>query len=221
MMRQATLNEWKYWPEREDATLREQTALGVYTGHDLTASGGAIKRRAPTWKEMTASNGAYTGKNLVFLLPTANLPDDVAPKVGDVIRDAANVDHTILEAMAGKFGNTWRCVTIALALVNGLASTGTLSRPDNERTTAGRPTLANYTAVAENVACRVQPEGGSAAEVAGRVTIPKRFTAYLGVQVDARAKDRFVCGGVTYTVLEMRQPERLDQLMSLTLEKVL
>lgn len=215
-----TAGDWRFWTEREDATLREQTALGAYTDHALSATGGAVKRRAPTWKEQAASAGAYTSKNLVWLVPQQNLPADVAPKAGDVIRDADGVDHTVLEVQLGKFGQTHRCVTIALAVVYALSELGTLTRPVSGRDGAGRPLPASYDTVASDVRCRVQPEDGAAADVDERRVIPLRYTAVLETPVAVRARDRFAVAGVTYTVLGFRTPERLDELMRLDLELV-
>lgn len=215
-----TADDWRFWPEREDATLRKQTALGTYTDHALSATGGAAKRRAPTWKEQAASAGAYSAKNLVWLLPTANLPSGVTPKAGDVIRDADGVDHTVLEVLVGKFGQTHRCVTIALAVVYELSALGTLERPISGRDGAGRPLAAGYDTVAADVRCRVQPEDGAAGDVDERRVIALRYTAVLATGVAVRAKDRFTADGVAYTVLGFRNPERLDELLQLTLELV-
>lgn len=215
-----TADEWRFWPEREDVTLRKQTAVGAYTNHALSATGGAAKRRAPTWKEQTASAGAYSAKNLVWLLPTANLPDGVTPKAGDVIRDASSVDHTVLEVQVGKFGQTHRCVTIALAVVYELSELGTLERPVSGRDGAGRPLPAGYTVIAADVSCRVQPEDGTAGDVDERKVIPLRYTATLATPVVVRARDRFTVDGTAYTVTGFRNPERLDQLLQLSLELV-
>jgi hypothetical protein len=233
-MREMTANEWRFWPEREDAVLQKQTALGVYDSHPLTATGGAVKRRAPTWKEMTASAGAVTARNLVWLLPSPNLPEGVTPRAGDQIRASETtgeeINHTILEAQTGKFGNTHRCVTIALAVVYELSALGVLTRPDNTQDAAGRAALTNYSAVG-SVRCRVQPSDSQTGEAFGRVTIPRKFNAVIETPLAIQAHDVFtvttyaspggrVAGTQAYTVLGFHNPERLDQLMSLDLELI-
>ncbi len=221
--------EWRLWPRREDITLRAQTALGVYDSHPLTAPGGAAKRRAPTWKEMTASAGGVSAKNLVWLLPKQNLPDEVEPRAGYQIRDAAGVDHTVLEVQAGKFNQTHRCVTIALAVVYELSAVGVLTRPDGGQDAAGRP-YPSYTEVAR-VRCRVQPQDSAAGDHFERRTTAHKFAAVIDTQVQARARDVFTVtsyvspGGAvasvqSYTVLGYRAPERLDQLPALDLELI-
>lgn len=229
-MATATKNEWKLWSNRENVTLRAQTALGVYDAHPLSATGGAAKRRAPTWKEMTASAGGVTSKNLIWLLPNPNLPELVQPKAGDVIRDLSDIDHTILEVQLGKFGNTHRCVTIALAVVYELRQRGVLTRPTAAQDDAGRATNASYTTVG-TVWCRLQPQDSAATEVHGRLTLPEQFAAYIDTPLSVRAKDVFTVtsyvspGGAiastqAYTVKGFRHPESLDALMQLDLELI-
>jgi len=232
-MAAATASEWRLWQNRENCTLRKQVALGLYDSHLLQATGGAAKRRAPTWKEMTASAGVVSSRNLVWLVPQANLPEGVAPRAGDQIRatetaTGLEIDHTVLEVQVGKFGQTHRCVTIALAVVYELAQRGVLTRPDNTQDAAGRAALTSYSAVG-SVWCRVQPQDSQAGEHLGRVTTPRKFTALVDTPLAVKAKDVFtvttyvtpggaVAGVQAYTVLGFRNPERLDQLMSLDLE---
>ena len=230
-----TKDEWKFWQDRENAVLRKQTAVGVYDSYPLVATGGAAKRRAPTWKEMTASAGAVTSRNLVWLLPNANLPEGIAPRAGDQLRavetaTGEEIDHTVLEVQAGKFGNTHRCVTIALAVVYELSATGVLTRPDNTQDAAGRAALSTYSTVGA-VRCRVQPLDSQASEIDQRVTTARKFAAYLDTPLAVKAKDVFtvttyvspggaIAGVQAYTVTGFRNPERLDQLTSLDLELI-
>lgn len=212
-------SEWKLWPGRENVTLRKQTAVGVYTAHSLTATGGAAKRRALTFKEVASSAGAYTGQDRAWLIPQANLPAGVVPAPGDQVRDAAGVDWTVGDVTVGKFGQTHKCVCRALAIVSALSATGVLSRPDNTQDATGRMALANYSDVG-TVACRVQPGASDATDVMQRRTTPRHYTAFLATPLTPRAKDRFVVGGVTYTVLGYKDPEKIWDLMSLELELV-
>lgn len=213
-------DEWKLWSARENATLLVQTAIGVYDSFPLTASGGAVKRRAITWKEMAASAGAYTDRDRAWLLPLPNLPADVVPKPGDVIQDANEVNWTIGDVQVGKFGLTFKCVARALAIVNELSVQGQLKRAPNASDAAGRPALLNYANVGSAVACRVQPQDSDATEVFDRVAIVKKYTAYLAAPLSVQAHDQFVADGVTYTVLGFRNPERIWDLMSLDLQVV-
>lgn len=171
-------------------------------------------------REAAASNGAYQIGDTKFTVRRSALADLGGAKVADRVTRADGSVWTVLSAAPPGIEGVWNLTTRNLTLANDLRGTGTLSRPVTAQTAAGRSAKTSYTDVAANIPCRVQPEGGTAADSLGQRTMPKRYTAYLGQQVDARASDRFVCAGVTYTVLEVRQPERIDQLMSLGLERI-
>lgn len=218
-MREMTRSEFRFWPDRENATYRRQTDVGVYDSFPLAYAGGAARRRAVSLKEVAASAGAYTGRDRAWLVPDAVMPDGLTPRPGDQLRDSDNVDWTVGEVQTGKFGNTHRCLCRALAVVNELSATGTLSRPDNTQDAAGRMALTSYAAVG-SVACRVQPQDSAAADVFDRRTTPLKYVAYLATPLAARAKDRFTVGGVAYTVEGFRNPERVWDLMALDLTLV-
>lgn len=172
-------------------------------------------------KEAAASNGVYQAGDVSFSVRQSLLTGLGGAKPRDtVLRASDGQTYTVLTATPTVFTKIWDLVCRNLILAADLRQTGTLSRPSNAQDSAGRPTLASYTAVATDVPCRVQPMGGAAGDVLDRRTIAQRFAAILGQQVDARAKDKFVSGGVTYTVLESKNPERIDELQTLTLEKV-
>lgn len=215
-------SEWKFWPERENVTLRVRTAIpGTYTDHALAALGGAAKRRAPGVSESAPSAGVVQAARLKWLLPGENLPSGVTPVIGDLIRDADDVDWTVLSTMRGKWGNTWHLETLSLALASGLTVTGTLTRPTNAQDAAHRQSLASYSTTVGTSACRVQPLDSQVAEILERRTIPRKYTAFLATPLAARAKDRFVADSVTYTVTGFKFPEQIDHLMELDLEAVL
>lgn len=169
-------------------------------------------------REAANSNGVYQSGDIKVTVAT----DGVAftPKPRDTVLWGGDL-YTVLEVAGSAWTKHWVLHARNLVIAADLRQMGTLARPSNAQDAAGRPTLASYTTVSANIPCRVQPEGGTAADVGERRTIPKRFVAILLTQVDARAKDTFTCDGVTYTVLEARNPERIDQLPSLLLEKVL
>lgn len=216
----AHASEWKLWPGRENVTLRIQRDIGIYDSYPLTATGGAAKRRVISWKELEASAGAYTNQDRAWLLPLANLPANLQPKPGDQVRDSDDVDWTIGDMQVGKFGLTYRCVARALAVVHELAELGQLKRPAEAKDSAGRAALATYSAVGSQVRCRVQPEDGSIEEVFERMTIPRRYRAFLETPLTVKAHDQFVVGSTKYTVKGFRNAERIWDLMSLQLESI-
>jgi hypothetical protein len=173
-------------------------------------------------KEAAASRGVYQAGDVSFSIRQTLLAGLGGAKPGDtVLRSADGQTYTVLTAVPTVMTRVWDLVCRNLILANNLRQLGTLTRPTNTQDSTGRAALTNYTSVAADVPCRVQPEDETASDVLDRRTMPQQFTAFLLTQVSARAKDRFTCDGVTYTVLGVRNPERIDELMSLTLEKVL
>jgi hypothetical protein len=225
-----TVNEWKFWNDREDVVLKAQTALGVYDSYPLTAPGGAVKRRAITWKEMTASAGAYQNQDRAWLVPSVNLPEGVTPRPGDQIRDSGDVNWTVGDVTVGKFGNTLKCVCRALSVLHELSALGQLFRPDTTTDAAGR-LAPNYAPVGGPVRCRVQPQDSRAGEAFDRVTMLRAFSAVLESPLTVNAKDVFTVttfaswggaatGTASYTVKGFKDVERIWDLQSLDLELI-
>lgn len=172
-------------------------------------------------REAADSNGAHQAGDVSFSIRQSLLAAVGGAKPGDrVLREADGQTYTVLTATPTVFTRVWDLVCRNLILANDLRDVGTLSRPAVSPGAAGRPTKGGYADVITDVPCRVQPEGGRATDAAGKRTIPKRFTAYLGQPVDARAGDRFVSAGVSYTVVGTKNPDRIDKLMSLDLERL-
>jgi hypothetical protein len=220
-LRDAVAADWKLWPEREDVTLRSRsTGITSYTDHALSyAPGGAVKRRAISFRELAASAGVYTSSDRAWLIPSQVLPAGVVPRPGDVVRDGDGADWVVGEVTVGKFGLTHRCVCRNLALTNGLTSSGVLARPASAADAAGRPAFAGYSTVA-TVACRVQLEPSGSDDVFDKRMSPNTYSAYLAAPVAVKAHDRFTADGVAYTVLGFDAPQRIWDLMRLRLELI-
>lgn len=198
--------------------LETVTLTTARTAGDETSVGIDATYDDETLAEAQPSRGVYTRWYARFTFREEDAPN-VKPR-DTITRPDATV-YTILEAASGELTRCWNVRAVRLFIPSVLAESGVLSRPTNAQDATGRASLATYSTVASGIVCRVQPEGGAAIDALGRRTIPVRYEAYLETQVDARAKDRFVAGGVTYTITEVRNPERIDELMSLVLEKVL
>lgn len=226
---QSHAGEWALWQNRETITYRSQTAVGVYSAFSLslthpvagTPTTAVAKRRVPTFKEQAASASVYVGQTLTWLVPAAAFTAaGVVPKVGDQLRDASGIDHTILRRWDGKFGLTAHFETLALALVAGLRSLGTLLRPAATANTEGKR-VPNLGALYSDVPCRVQRTAGTrAGDEFESPAIAVGATAYLGQQIIAQFGDVFEVGSERYKVVGWADPERLDALMTLDLEQV-
>lgn len=227
-MKEMTRFEFRLWPERQDVVLQVPEAAspagsdGSFSSYTLAYAGGAVRRRAVKAAEHAPSAGAYLHAMANWLIPDAVMPDGLTPTPGCRIveQDDDQTTWTLLRVVTGKFGNTHTCEAINLKLAFNLRARGTLSRPTAARSGSGLPTLGAYATVATDIPCRVQPEGGAAEDALGKRQMPQRFTAYIQAQVIPRAKDKFESDGATYSVVEVRNPERLDELPQLVLEQV-
>jgi hypothetical protein len=171
-------------------------------------------------REAAPSAGVYTRAAGVFVVRNSLLAAVGGAKPADTITRGDGSVWTVLAARPPSISGVWQLTCRDLVLANGLRQTGTLSRPVLGQDVAGRQTFAAYTPIASNIPCRLQPEGGDAADTFERRTLAQRFTAFLGVQVVAQAKDQFVVNGLGYTVLDFKLPQRIDELMTLYLELV-
>jgi hypothetical protein len=217
-------NDYLYWPNRETITWgrRESGTPTTFTTYTLTN----CKRRAPTYKELSASQGVYVGTDLVWLVPFAILPSGfrinsppITPTVGDRITDSNSQNWTILEAMRGKFGQTTRCVTRNLALHYSLVQLATHSRRSTAVNSVGISTP-TWTTITSNVPCRVQEIESSVEQIHDGRAMPKRFNIMVETRLAVTAGDRLVVGGTTYAVTGHRDPDRIDTLQVITAEIV-
>lgn len=187
----ATALDFRLWPQREDVTYLS-AASGGYSSFPLTYPGGAAKRRGLTFKEMAGSGGAYTGQDRVWLVPAAVLPTvptPVTPKPADQVLDGTGVAWTVLQADAGKYGQTWRLTTRNLILALGLRDTVSLLRAANPADPGGMR-VPTYAAVEANVPARVQETDAGAEDRQGKRQAVRRFACTVGRRVYPRASTR-------------------------------
>lgn len=168
--------------------------------------------------EASPSYGVYTRFDIRVTLATDGV--SFVPKPRDTVLWKENT-YTVLDVSGSDWTKHYVLTARNLILHADLRQSGTLKRPPNTQDTSARASLAAYSTLASGIPCRLQPQGGVAGDVLDRRTMPKRYAAIIGQQLDARAKDRFEVGGDVYTVLEVRNPERIDELPVYILEDVL
>lgn len=177
--------------------------------------------------EAAPSKGVY----LKFDLDVSVGSDTLAfvPKPGDVVQWTgapdlvrwAGLNYTVLTVATSNWTlcHQLHCRNLILAL--DLRDTGVLKRPVLAQDSARRQSLGGYTTIADSVPCRLQPAGGDVIDALQRKTLVQRFTAFLGVQVVAEAKDKFTVNGQDYTVTGFHQPQRIDEVCTLDCELIL
>jgi hypothetical protein len=199
-------NEWRFWPNRGPITLRS-LGLSGYTPYPVSDA----KPRAISTREAAASGGVYTTQDRVWLIP-AELISGTTPKLGDLIRTAANVDWTILSIdPLGKFGNTYRLTTRNLKLVAGLTQTARVLRPSTAVDSAGQrnPT---FTEVYANLACKLQEQSHGLPEFQGGSTDRREYMLYVGTRLILLAGDVVEINSKRYDVVGSGSWDRIDQL---------
>lgn len=215
--------DYTIWDSREDVTYYSHASAGD-TAYTLTApdGNGAAKRRPLKWKEQAASAGAYIGQDRVWLVPNVLLPAALARdglKAGDWVRDSSGVDWTVLEAEKIVWGTAWKLTTRALVLVYGLRDSVTILRPTNTQDVVGNRVPA-YAAAYSAIAGKLQELQGERQEEHGKIGFLKRYAVYLGQRVTVTTEDRVQVDGVTYQITGYRDPDRLDVLMTLDVERL-
>lgn len=216
--RDAIVSDWKCWADRENVTLIAEKNSGDMS-YALSATGGAAKRRALTFKELAASGGVYTAQDMVWLVPSANLPAGVVPKMADRVRDSGANDWTVLEVALNKLRCTYRLVTrnlvIALDLrdrVDIWAPTNTQDDPGNRVPDYGQAPLYSQ------VPARVQPVGEEVVEAFGKRGLAKHYKCYLGRAVTVTAEYQVRLGSTVYQITGTANMDRIDFHVELDLE---
>lgn len=214
---------WRLMPDRATVSYQAQTSLGVY---DPAVSVANAWWRPGVTVEGAPSDGVYIRSLRTWLFPKQFY--DGVPAIGDVITNPVTAIDPVAVAWTvtglsdvGAIG-AWSLDSISLTISADLKDLVTFSRPGNTQDAAYRQALtpASYTPYAVNIACRLQPEDGSAAVVMDRVTIAPRYTLYLSQRVAVRAKDLAAVGGQTYTVIASVMPDRISDVQTVTLEQV-
>lgn len=174
-------------------------------------------RRATTTAEADNSNGKYTASDLVWHLPTAELPE--SPRLGDRIVDAQTTGWTVLEVESCTLANRWRCRTRNLAIVAGLSQQITIQRASWSQASDGAP-VATWTDWRINVPARVQPVNEMSEDAESRTRARHRLQVYLAEPVMLDHNFRIVDGTAIFRILGSERAELLDQFMTLTVERI-
>lgn len=219
-------NDYLVWDNREDVTVYSHATAGD-TAYSITApdSRGGAKRRPLKTGEVMASGGVYTKSDVIFKIPHARLPAGLVTvggiKPSDRIVDAAGVDWTVLAAEQKTWATIWVLTCRALAIVNGLKDTADIYTPTNTPDVTGNrvpeyPGTPTYSAIA----CRLQEQTGDRLATQDKLAFTRRYTCFMAQRVIVTTETQVRIAGATYQVRSYANPDRIDELMSLDLEKL-
>lgn len=158
---------------------RETVRLASFRRPDMAAADEDqipdCKRRALTRKELLASNGAYTGADLVWLIPQARMLAGFVIKPHDVVTDDEDTPWTVLEVAHNKWRQTWRLICRNLAIAFDLRDEITIEKATPAADDA-RAWARTWKPLYTNLLCRVQPQQ---AEVVAERGVQGQQTSFL------------------------------------------
>lgn len=177
------------------------------------------KRRAPTWRERQASGGVYTGQDLVWLIPVAEMDSAILPKPADRITDDDDNTWTVLEVAKNALKSTWRCVTRNLKIVYDLQDLLTVKRPTNSKDNAlGR--TASFSTVYSSIPCRIDDDVFEDGDSYGKKITKKRFRIWVDRQLTLTAEDLLQDGdGNSYSFVSITNQHQLGELPMIMAER--
>lgn len=198
-------------PNTSTVTFSQQTAPSVYT--DTTVAGAWY--RDLNDKEKAASRGVYVEHERNWFIPKTAYASQPLP--GDLITDAdGNVYTALSMGEAGGLG-VWKVRSVNLVIAANLRQLVDIHKPNNTQD-AGGNRVPTYVPAYTQLHGRIQPVGGDRTDVQGKLGIVAAYACYLASQVDVTPEYQVTCAGVTYQIRGFSNPERLDELMQLTLE---
>ena len=230
---------WQYWHNRETVTLVQSNGLGSSPEATVGVDGnpGEQPAHAVTNPESVVTDckrfdvnqrdvpsvktGGYTSFDLVWIIPKAKLPTGVAPKPGDIVRDAGMAEYTVLDSFQNGWKTWYRLTTRNLTLAYGLSDTLVFSRP-NYQNAGGTRLVTSYTTLASGIPGKVISTGGSyEPDLIGkrqfRDAIEVHSARWIDMMPGYRITDQ--TGGI-YQVVSMGPPYQLDMLTQYTCERV-
>lgn len=226
-IRDSLMSIWESWPNREAVVFRLYSTPTTYEDYEIgTDDVPEAKRRVLSTKELAASNGRYTGSDIVFHIPYESMPDYVTPRVGDQIIDHAQPSQdgglqneertwTVLELNQQVLGTRWKCVCRDMVIANGLTDTITIYTPTVSLDATGAQTR-SWTAVHSNLAARVQPENTDQFDSRGIRASKVNYSVFVPQDVTVRNSNgdwgKIVWGSVTLDITGYQQAERIDVL---------
>lgn len=184
-----------------------------------------VYSRPPTWAEMSASNGAYTRVDRVWLIPKAIYPGGFPiPKPGDQIIDQEGVTWTVLERALKALRSTYWFMTRDLVLAHQLYDLIDIQRPGITYDEAGAivrtwpddPNTPAGAVLYKQLAAKVQLITQESVFALGISGLKGNYVCYVAKDVDIVKGDRLAWykpSGVVYLdILGQHDPQRIDAL---------
>jgi hypothetical protein len=168
-------------------------------------------------KQMT-TDGQCAANDVVWHLPLVELP--AAPRLGDIILDAANRRWTILETKQAVFGSRWRCVARDLVVAHRLDDTVTVLQASYAKGTTGAAE-ATWRTWRTGIRARIQPAECTASVEAQSQETVQKYQIFLAENLEVGHAHRIVGpDGAVYRILSSLGVERIGELQIIQAEVV-
>jgi hypothetical protein len=175
-------------------------------------------RRTVRMHEAQQSQGQYTASDVIWHLPTSELP--AAPRAGDVIIDGDGGRWTVLHVQKIIGDTRWRCVCRNLAVVQGLDAFVDVEKATYVKSPSGAEKPA-WHAWKTGIRARIQPVQTQVRDEHQRQVAAAAFKVFLAEDVRVDHTHRIKGpDGIIYRVVGCRKAERIDALMEIDVVRV-
>jgi head-tail adaptor len=174
-------------------------------------------RRAVTQREAAAADGKYTESDVKWHLPAVQIA--TPPEPGATITDTAGNVWTVLAVERQSLDNRWRCWTRDLAVAAGLDQLITVEKAVWNKSPSGAP-VAAWAPLRTSLRARIQPREGRIDVEHDRRLVRITHEVYLAEPIPLDANFRIVHEEVVYNVVSYQEPERIDRLPVVQVERV-
>lgn len=208
------------WDNTEAVTLEQSTR-----GGGRSAPVAWAKRRAVRVREQSPSGGTYQGHEVRWHVPTCLLPPGFLLSPGDAVLDGQGTRWTVLTRELNRLGETLALGCVDLVLALDLRDLITIERAEISYDSAGAP-VKEFRQVLYTLPAKVQLVTEEIADQRGMRASLRRYEVTLGAQVPLLdvSEDRMVWTDpagerAVLDMLELRQPERIDELPVVVAER--
>lgn len=208
------MDDYLVWDNTEAVTL-----VSARTAGDVEQEVATALRLPLTTKEIAASNGVYTGQDVVWLLPTPLL-GGVTPKPRDRVQDENDIDWTVLENSYSALDGTHRLTCRDLVIHNDLRDLITIKRASISQDDAAANVRTWSTTAYADVPAKVQPIVADIVEERGMSGFRVRYEIPVGQALTVTDEDRIEWNSRILQITGWRDPERIDSLMVILAEEV-
>jgi head-tail adaptor len=170
--------------------------------------------RAPTYRELSVSQGVYTAQDKVWIVPKTLL-DPTTPKPADFIT-AGSDNWTALEVKKTALGSSWWMLTRNLVLAADLRDTIDIQRAAVTYDAAGGKVrtfpAAGGTTPYQSLPAKVQKLTEALKIVLGVEGFQGTYAVIVSQELTITEDDRVKFGSLFLDIVGMKNPSRIDEL---------